>query len=71
MILAPRVECRPGYLYNPFSTTCVRIVNRKQTWNQAKQWCEAAGESMLVLEKVEEIFWFNNMRETHAGKDIL
>jgi len=67
IILAPRVECKPGYLYNPFSTTCVRIVNINQTWNGTKQWCGAAGEHMLVFETADEIAWFNNARESYSG----
>ncbi|XP_067942626.1 C-type lectin lectoxin-Phi1-like isoform X1 [Watersipora subatra] len=56
--------CPPGYAYNPFACSCLRIVRQSKTWYEAKAFCEAAGEYLAVLDCVESINWYKNLRMT-------
>ncbi|KAF6028556.1 hypothetical protein EB796_013146 [Bugula neritina] len=65
--------CPSRYEHNPFSNTCVRLIETQKDWRSAKGYCESAGETLLVLDTLESINWFKTLRtlnkkwrETHG-----
>ncbi|XP_067941321.1 C-type lectin domain family 17, member A-like [Watersipora subatra] len=58
------IACPTGYAYNPFACSCLRIIRERKTWDEAKAYCEGAGEYLAVLDSVESINWYKNLRMT-------
>ena len=67
MSLIAGIACPAGYAYNPFACSCLRIIRERKTWDEAKAYCEAAGEYLAVLDSVESINWYKNLRMTNPG----
>lgn len=64
----PSIACEAGSTLNPYTNTCLRPVTDKKTWDDAKAFCEAAGEYLAVLEDVNSVNWFEHIRRTQAGR---
>jgi len=60
--------CPGGYLYNPHSSSCFRIVTLYKTWDDSKKYCESAGERLAVFNSVDSISWAKGMRKTNPGE---
>ena len=57
----------PEYGDSPVSYTCYRIVNIRETWEDAKQYCEDSGEYLATFQDVEQLAWFDNFRKSNPG----
>jgi len=66
-ILADVLSCPDGYLYNPHSRSCFKIIAEKKGWDDAKAACQSAGDRLAVLDSLESISWAKHMRKTHTG----
>lgn len=51
------VRCSSGYQRNPYSNTCIRIVRISKNWNDAKSYCENAGEKLATFDTIEDATW--------------
>lgn len=61
--------CPLGYELNPFTCTCYGLVSHLKNWHEAKAYCERTPNYKLaVLDSVETILWFKNLRMTKKGK---
>ena len=60
--------CPNGYKLNPFSKTCIRLVQIPKTWEDAKNYCEVAGEYLATFETSDSANWFIHHRLTDPGK---
>lgn len=59
------MECpNDTYSYNPYSNTCIRLVDWTISYADAKANCESVGEYMATFETAESAYWLNNMRRT-------
>ncbi|XP_067937190.1 uncharacterized protein [Watersipora subatra] len=62
------VECEPDYIRNPYSNRCVRLIQTTKAWNDAKNYCEAKGETLATFETLESAVWLINLRKTNSSK---
>jgi len=62
------VSCPSGYIYNPHSSTCYKIVTLSKKWDDAKAYCEGNGDRLAVFDSLESISWARQMRKNHSGK---
>ena len=49
--------CGSGYILNPVSSTCLRLVEHGWNWSAAKSNCEARGETLAVFTSEESVKW--------------
>ena len=61
------MNCPDSYEYNPFSNTCYRIVKLLRSWQNAKSYCEDAGEYLATFGSLESAFWFVTLRQSNPG----
>ena len=60
------VSCLSGYVKNPYTDTCIRLVEEKVTWSVAKAACESTGEYLAVFDTEEAARWIVNfMKDRH------
>lgn len=59
--------CEAGYEFNPFSNSCLRFVRTPKPWHDANQVCRNAGEQLAVLNDLNSIYWFRNLRRVNKG----
>ena len=50
-------NCSIGYMHNPYSNTCVRLVQIYKSWYDAKSYCEAAGEHLATFNCIHDAAW--------------
>ena len=62
------VDCPNGYIRNPVSNTCIRLITTGKNWWTAKEYCERNGKTLATFETVESAFWFFNLVNTNSGK---
>ncbi|KAF6035512.1 hypothetical protein EB796_006181 [Bugula neritina] len=61
------VSCPSGYIYNPHSSTCYKIVTLSKKWDDAKAYCEGNGDRLAVFDSLESISWARQMRKNHSA----
>ena len=67
------MSCLCGYVKNPYTDTCIRLVEEKVTWSVAKAACESSGEHLAVFDTEEAARWIVNfMKDRHNpdGKPV-
>ena len=47
--------------YNPISSTYMRYVNKRATWDEAKAGCESEGETLAVFPTRESVIWLDQL----------
>ena len=58
------------YKYNPISSTYMRYVNKKVTWDEAKEGCESEEETLAVFPTLESVIWLNQqLKGPDAGNE--
>jgi len=54
-------------VFNPYTSTCLTIVNKTSSWDAARDYCESAKSQLAVLPTLESIFWLKHMRKSYYG----
>ena len=54
------MSCLSGYVKNPYTKTCIRLVEKEVTWFEAKTDCESTREHLAVFETEEAAQWISN-----------
>lgn len=63
----PAVCPSSGYVLNPKSGTCYRLVSDLSTWNESKAYCEAAGEHLVTFRTYQAAEWFAQSKYRSAN----
>ena len=69
MYFTAEMQCPKGYKVNPFSKTCIKLVNLKKTWDDAKNYCEVNGEYLATFETTDSATWLAYQRQSDPGKN--
>ena len=62
-------DCRPDYVTNPYTNTCIRILEKAVTWSEAKTDCESTIEYLAVFETEEAAIWIVNLMKDKNNPD--
>ena len=59
--LFPAVKIIPlGYMWNPYSETCIHKVNQAKRHSEAKAYCESLGEQLATIRTIETLQWLRD-----------
>ena len=67
MFLHAELKCPTEYKLNPFSKTCVRLINKDKTWEDARKYCVAGGDYLATFETTDSANWFIHQRKSDSG----
>ena len=71
LLVTLKTTCPGNYSYNPYSNTCLRAVDKRLSWQQAKEYCEHDGEYLATFETLESVYWLvNHRRREDTGNSI-
>ena len=69
-LFVEKIESCPSstyFAYNPYSRSCIELVKRNMTWNEAKSYCKANKKFLATFPTVESALWLINQRKTAPG----
>jgi len=63
-------RCPLDYTYNPYSDMCYRLSRKIETWINAQKECQKKGESLIVLDTIQDINFFRTLLLQDPGMNL-
>ena len=63
-----KIACPKEYKLNPYSDTCIGLIQKTKTWEDAKNYCHSIGEYLVTFKTTDSAIWFIHQRQTDPGK---